>query len=239
MTVEQQAGLPRRQEHTMNISFDVNVPPDVEERLRAEAPDLSAAGREAFAVDLFRRGILTHHGLRQTLGLDRFETDALLKRHRVTEQSLSHEDVDADVQSLDAFSPGTPDRTRPEGGVPRAEPRFCQDTARCGMLVDEERSRSIAGETAMVQPESKPTTMEFEPPQSDLLDPDGDGHSVARNAQGDDLEDEAVLRGVVAIDISREVAARFSGMLILNELPERQPEVVFDSGRQFRDDNGE
>ncbi len=47
----------------MNISFDVNLPPDVEERLRAEAPDLSAAGRETFAVDLLRRGILTHHGL--------------------------------------------------------------------------------------------------------------------------------------------------------------------------------
>jgi len=91
----------------------------------------------------------------------------------------------------------------------------------------------------MVQPEPKPATMEFEPPQSDLLDPDGDGRSVARNAQGDDLEDEVVLRGVVAIDISREVVARFSGMLILNELPERQLEVVFDSGRQFRDDNGE
>src|SRR5271157_6436556 len=83
----------------MNISFDVNLPPDVEERLRAEAPGLSAAGREAFAVDLLRRGILTHHGLGQTLGLNRFETDALLKRHRVTEQSLSHEDV----QSLNAF----------------------------------------------------------------------------------------------------------------------------------------
>jgi hypothetical protein len=62
---------------------------------------------------------------------------------------------------------------------------------------------------------------------------------VAKNAQGDDLEDEVVLRGVVAIDISREVVARFSGMLLLNELPERQPEVVFDSGWQSRDDNGE
>ncbi|MBV8311181.1 MAG: hypothetical protein JO344_12430, partial [Planctomycetaceae bacterium] len=67
----------------------------------------------------------------------------------------------------------------------------------------------------MVQPEPKPATMEFEP-QSDLLDPNGDGRSVARNAQGDDLEDAVVLRGVVAIDISREVVARFSGMLILN-----------------------
>ncbi len=46
----------------------------------------------------------------------------------------------------------------------------------------------------MVQPESKPATMEFEPPQSDLLDPDGNGPSVAMNAQGDDLEDEVVLR---------------------------------------------
>ncbi len=103
MTVEQQVAFPRRQEHIMNISFDVNLPPDVEERLRVEALDLSTAGREAFAVDLFRRGILTHHGLGQTLDLDRFETDALLKRHLVTEQSLTHEDVDADVQSLNEF----------------------------------------------------------------------------------------------------------------------------------------
>ena len=91
----------------------------------------------------------------------------------------------------------------------------------------------------MVQRESKPATMEFEPPQSDPLDHDGEGHSVANNAQDDDPEDEVVLPGVVAIDISREVVARFSGVLILNELPERQPEVFIDSGRQSRDENGE
>jgi predicted HTH domain antitoxin len=108
----------------MNISFDVNLPPGIEERLRAEAPDLSAAGREAFAIHLFRRGILTHHGLGQTLDLDRFETDALLKHHGVTEQSLRHEDVDADVQSLYAFCPSISDRTRPAGGSPRSEPPF-------------------------------------------------------------------------------------------------------------------
>lgn len=85
----------------MTISFAVNLPPDIEERLRAEDPDLSATIRDAFAIDLFRRGILTHHGLGQTLGLDRFETDALLKRHHLIEQSLTHEDVDADVKSLD------------------------------------------------------------------------------------------------------------------------------------------
>ena len=64
----------------MNISFAVSLPPEVEQRLRAESGDLSSAVRESFAVNLFRRGILTHHELGLVLGLDRFETDALLKR---------------------------------------------------------------------------------------------------------------------------------------------------------------
>ena len=69
-------------------------------RLCAESGDLSTAAREAFAIELFRRGILTHLGVGQSLGLDRFETDALLKRHQVTEHALTHEDVDADIKSL-------------------------------------------------------------------------------------------------------------------------------------------
>jgi predicted HTH domain antitoxin len=87
----------------MNISVAVNLPPEVEERLRAESGDLSTAVRESFAINLFRRGILTHHELGQMLGLDRFETDALLKRNDVTEYSLTHEDIDADVSSLKEF----------------------------------------------------------------------------------------------------------------------------------------
>jgi predicted HTH domain antitoxin len=84
----------------MNVNIAVSLPPDVEERLRTESGDLSTAAREAFAIELFRRGLLTHYGLGQSLGLDRFETDALLKRHEVTEHSLTHEDVDADVKSV-------------------------------------------------------------------------------------------------------------------------------------------
>jgi predicted HTH domain antitoxin len=86
---------------TTNINIALNLPPDVEERLRTESGDLSTAAREAFAIELFRRGILSHHDLGQSLGLDRFETDALLKRHKVTAHALKHEDVDADVKSLD------------------------------------------------------------------------------------------------------------------------------------------
>jgi predicted HTH domain antitoxin len=96
-------------EETMNISVAVNLPRDVEERLRAESGDLAAAVRESFAINLFRRGILTHHVLGQVLGLDRFETDALLKRNEVTEYSLTHEDIDADVRSLkEFFGPARP-----------------------------------------------------------------------------------------------------------------------------------
>jgi predicted HTH domain antitoxin len=87
----------------MNISIPINLSPEVEEQLRAESGDLSSAVRESFAVNLFRRGILTHHEVGQELGLDRFETDALLKRNQVTQYSLSHEDIDADVNSLKQF----------------------------------------------------------------------------------------------------------------------------------------
>ena len=40
-------------------------------------------------------------GLGQSLSLDRFETDALLKRHMVAEHALTHEDVDAGRMSID------------------------------------------------------------------------------------------------------------------------------------------
>ena len=84
----------------MNVNIAVNLPPHIEEQLRAESGDLSTAAREAFAIELFRRGILSHCGLGRSLAIDRFETDALLKRHNVTEHALTHEDVDAEVKGL-------------------------------------------------------------------------------------------------------------------------------------------
>jgi hypothetical protein len=47
----------------MNINVDLNLPPEVEERLRATTPDLPSAVREAYAVDFFRQGVLTHYEL--------------------------------------------------------------------------------------------------------------------------------------------------------------------------------
>jgi len=84
----------------MDIVLTVELPPDAEKQLRTEYPNLPAAVREGFLVNLFRRGILTHYELGEALGLDRFETDGVLKRHQVTEQSLTHAEIDAEVASL-------------------------------------------------------------------------------------------------------------------------------------------
>jgi predicted HTH domain antitoxin len=85
----------------MDLSVSMNLPPEVERQLQGDHSGLAAIAREAVAVDLFRRGILTHLQLGQILGIDRFETDALLKQHQVWEQSLGHADVDADLRSID------------------------------------------------------------------------------------------------------------------------------------------
>ena len=93
----------------MDINVSVNLPPEVENQLQGERLGLTAVAREAIAVDLFRRGILAHAQLGQVLGLDRFETDALLKRHQVSEHSLNHSDIDADLQSInDLIGPPRP-----------------------------------------------------------------------------------------------------------------------------------
>ncbi|MFO0890010.1 MAG: hypothetical protein U0790_12835 [Isosphaeraceae bacterium] len=84
----------------MDVQLTVELPPETENRLLAESPNLPSAVREGFLVNLFRRGMLSHHELGRALNLDRFETDALLKRHTVTEQALSHAEVDADIQNL-------------------------------------------------------------------------------------------------------------------------------------------
>lgn len=83
----------------MAVTFQ--FPNEVEEKLRALIPDLNAEAREAYALDLFRRGKLTHYELSLVLGLDRFETDAYLNRHGVLEGSLTMQDLDEQARTLD------------------------------------------------------------------------------------------------------------------------------------------
>ena len=82
------------------MAVTLELPGELERRLRAKTPELGDDVRQVYAVELFRRGVLSHFELGRMLELDRFETDALLKRYQVSEHGLTHRDVDADVNSL-------------------------------------------------------------------------------------------------------------------------------------------
>jgi len=82
------------------MSVTLKFPRDIEAKLREENPDLDSDAKEACAVELFRQGRLNHFQLSRVLGVDRVETDAVLKRHRVEEQSLSSTDVESDRDTL-------------------------------------------------------------------------------------------------------------------------------------------
>jgi len=84
----------------MSLSITFSLPAELEARLRRESRDLSADVKEAFALELFRRGTLSHYELSVVLGLDRFETDAWLKKHGVFEGSPTSADVDEDRRTL-------------------------------------------------------------------------------------------------------------------------------------------
>lgn len=87
------------------MAVTIQLPVEVENRLRAENPDLDSQAKEVLAIDLFRRGRLSHFELSRMLGLDRFDTDAYLKRHDVFEGSLTMEDLEADRQTLERVLP--------------------------------------------------------------------------------------------------------------------------------------
>lgn len=70
-----------------------------EARLDEACPGETA--REAPALDRLRRGLLTRPGPGRVLGLDRFETAALLKRRPISDDP-THEEVDAGVESTTA-----------------------------------------------------------------------------------------------------------------------------------------
>jgi predicted HTH domain antitoxin len=58
----------------MSLTVRFDLPPDVEQKLRQETSDLDKEVKEAYALELFRRGRLSHYELSRVLGLDRFET---------------------------------------------------------------------------------------------------------------------------------------------------------------------
>ena len=82
----------------MSVTFE--LPSGIEEQLRREWADLDQVAKEAAMVELYRLGKLTHHELATALGLERFETDALLKRHCVTEDLVTPEEFADEAAAL-------------------------------------------------------------------------------------------------------------------------------------------
>lgn len=96
----------------MSLRLTIELDPVLENALRRTSVDPSRALVEALALGLFRQGEITHLELRSALGLDRFETDTLLRRYRVFEGSLTAADVDSDRTTLEAvLGPPRPDST--------------------------------------------------------------------------------------------------------------------------------
>lgn len=85
----------------MAISFE--LPGHLEEHLRASLGNLDRAAKEAALVELFRQGVVTHHEFAEALGLTRFEADAVLKAHNVTEDLPTREEQKAEVERLREF----------------------------------------------------------------------------------------------------------------------------------------
>jgi hypothetical protein len=82
----------------MAVTFD--LPADVEQRLREQSPNLDAEAKEAMLVELYRQDKLTHYELSLALGLDRFETDGVLKKHKVTEDLPTEEEIEESLRRL-------------------------------------------------------------------------------------------------------------------------------------------
>jgi hypothetical protein len=79
----------------MPVAFQ--LPEAIEQRLRRELFDLDYVAKEAALVELYRQQKLTHYELATALGLDRFETDGLLKRRNVSEDLITAEELGAQL----------------------------------------------------------------------------------------------------------------------------------------------
>ena len=82
----------------MTITF--SLPQEIERLLAQEGQDLSLITKEAALVELYRQEKISHGQLAQALGLSRYETDAVLKRHGVTEDLITSEELNAQLKNL-------------------------------------------------------------------------------------------------------------------------------------------
>jgi len=90
----------RRTPEDLAVSISFDLPASVEDQLRREFTDLDVVAKEAVLVELYRQGRITHHQLGLSLGLERHETDGLLKSHNVTEDLPRAEELAEEIATL-------------------------------------------------------------------------------------------------------------------------------------------
>jgi predicted HTH domain antitoxin len=82
----------------MAVSFE--LPIDIEKTLRREFGNFDQTAKEAALVELYRQEKLSQHELSIALGITRLETEALLKKHNVTEDLQTLDEYDAALSRL-------------------------------------------------------------------------------------------------------------------------------------------
>jgi hypothetical protein len=82
------------------MAVTIELPAEVEQSLRAQSPNLDAEAKEALLVELYRQERLTHYELSLALGISRFETDAVLKKHQVTIDLPTPDELERDLSRL-------------------------------------------------------------------------------------------------------------------------------------------
>ena len=73
----------------MTITFE--IPQDIEQELRTNGLDMNREAKEAYLVELYRQERIGHRQLAEALGLNRYETDGVLKRHKVSPNVTAEE----------------------------------------------------------------------------------------------------------------------------------------------------
>ena len=81
------------------MSLCIDLPEEIEATLRRQLSDLDGAAKEACLVEFYRQGQLTHFQLASALGLDRYSTDGVLKRHGVL-HDLTIEELSRQVEAI-------------------------------------------------------------------------------------------------------------------------------------------
>jgi predicted HTH domain antitoxin len=73
----------------MNINYE--IPQDIEQELRTNGADINREAKEAYLIDLYRQERISHRQLADALELNRYETDGVLKRHKVSPNVTAQE----------------------------------------------------------------------------------------------------------------------------------------------------